>query len=98
MQAVAHKGLVSEMEHVASGAMVVNSGDWSAKPKDNVLLVSTIAPENPREAKAARKARSEGCVGHRYRPQRLSTAKPHATDCSRTATWRSRTSHQNHTA
>ncbi|MEC9009100.1 MAG: hypothetical protein VX877_07550 [Planctomycetota bacterium] len=62
VQAVAHKGLVSEMEHVASGAMIVNSGDWSAKPKDNVLLVSTITPQNSKEAKAAQKARSEGAL------------------------------------
>jgi len=62
VRAAAHKGLVSEMEHVASGAMIVNWGDWSAKPRNNVLLVSTITPNHSKETKAAQKARSEGAL------------------------------------
>jgi len=62
VRAEEHKGLASEMTHVASGSMIVNWGDWSARPKDNVLLVSTITPSNPGEVKAARTARSEGAL------------------------------------
>ena len=57
-----HPGLSSEMEHVASGAMIVNWGDWSAKPRENVLLVSTITPSNSDEVKAAKRARKEGAL------------------------------------
>ncbi len=62
VKAKAHEGLSSEMTHVASGPMIVNSGDWSTKPRENVLLVSTITPQHPDEVKAARTARSEGAL------------------------------------
>ena len=60
VRSLEHKGLSSELEHVASGPMIVNSGDWSAKPRQNVFLVSAISPAFPDEIQAAKKARAEG--------------------------------------
>ena len=57
-----HPGLSSEMEHVASGPMIVNWGNWSAKPRENVMLVSTITPSNSGEANIAKQARKEGAL------------------------------------
>ncbi|MDP7277590.1 MAG: hypothetical protein QF363_19080 [Planctomycetaceae bacterium] len=60
VKSLEHKGLSSELTHVASGAMIVNSGDWKAKPDKNVLLVSAISPAIPAEMQAAKSARTEG--------------------------------------
>ncbi|MAV34936.1 MAG: hypothetical protein CMJ59_05715 [Planctomycetaceae bacterium] len=57
-----HPGLSSEMEHVASGPMIVNWGNWSAKPRENVMLVSTITPSNPDEVGIANQAQKEGAL------------------------------------
>ena len=60
VRSLAHTGLSSEMQHVASGPMIVNWGDWSAKLRENVMLVSTIHPAHAGETKIAQAARQEG--------------------------------------
>ena len=62
VRSLAHTGLSSEMVHVASGPMIVNAGDWSAKPRENVMLVSTIHPSHAGEMKIAQAARQEGAL------------------------------------
>ena len=62
VQSKEHPGLSSEMEHVASGPMIVNWGNWSAKLHENVMLVSTITPSNSDEVNIAKQARKEGAL------------------------------------
>ena len=45
-----------------SGPMIVNWGDWPAKPRENVMLISTITPFHTGEMNIAQQARQEGAL------------------------------------
>ena len=60
VRSLEHKGLSSEMEHVACGSRIVNWGDWKAKPRQNGMLISAISLAFRAEVDMALKAQVEG--------------------------------------
>ncbi|MFA6473174.1 MAG: hypothetical protein WCU00_14175 [Candidatus Latescibacterota bacterium] len=55
-----HTGLASELERVASGPWMPNTGDWNARKTRNIMLISAISPSFPEEIKIALEKQVEG--------------------------------------
>ena len=60
VSSIEHTGFQSEMSGVASGAMVVNYGDWEAAKEKNVMLITAISPAHRQEVQLARAKQIEG--------------------------------------
>jgi hypothetical protein len=70
-----HPGLEAEY-HVASGPRVVNWGDWSSAPAQNVFSVTGISPAHEAEVELAAAKRAEGAFVVGIAPSTLDGVAP----------------------
>ena len=60
VRSLEHPGFASELSGVASGAMIVNWGDWDATKAQNVMLINAISPAYVDEINLALEKQVEG--------------------------------------
>jgi hypothetical protein len=76
MRSIEFKGFESEMTHVASGPMIVNTGDWERSKEKNVLLVNAISPAYKPEVNLAIQKQIEGAYVVGIGPEKLDGVRP----------------------
>jgi len=74
-RSIEHPGFESEFR-VASGAAMVNQGDWKANKKKNVMLITAISPAHAAEMKLALEKQVEGAYVIGIGPDKLDSVRP----------------------
>lgn len=76
LRSIEYKGFESEITHVASGPMIVNTGDWGKAKEKNVLTVNSISPAFKPEVQLAVKRQIEGAYVIGIGPKTLDGVRP----------------------